>query len=148
MFKINNMSLNIINLRETNPNKYPTRMGEKWTEDEEIELITLIQEEKTLKFIAEKFQRTVSGVKYRLEELALKFLDKGYTMDQVQDMTRLKTSDIEEAKDQKNEKNKDKFSSGTSYRKQRLNDKSVLITLKTMKNQIDTLIEHLEDPFN
>jgi len=145
------MSLSIIELREKRPDKYPARMGEKWTEEEEIKLIDMIQEGKTVKIVAETLQRTVTGVKYRLEELALKLLEKGYTMDQVQDMTKLKLSEINEANVRKAERGDNTFGGHGSQvysSKQRVNDKNVLAMLRTMRKQIDQLIEQLEDPLN
>lgn len=137
------MSLSIIELRGKHPDKYPARMGEKWSEDEEIQLVDLIQQGKSIKNVAETLQRTMTGVKYRLEELSIKLIDKGYTMDQVLDMTKLKLSDIEEAKARKNEREDNAI---VYQQRQKPVDKNILLTLRNMRKQIDQLIEQLEDP--
>ncbi len=50
--------------------KYPTRMGQAWKDDETLELLKAIRRSETHEQIAKKHERTVGGIVCKLRSLA------------------------------------------------------------------------------
>lgn len=61
------MSKKISNLDKTN---YPIRMGNVWQDDEVTQLITSVQNRKSISEIAKEHQRTQGGIRSKLSALA------------------------------------------------------------------------------
>jgi hypothetical protein len=57
-------------LMEANPGKYPVKMGQPWTVEEEARLLAAIAEKKTFNQIATEHERMVGGIKARLRQIA------------------------------------------------------------------------------
>lgn len=55
---------------EANPGKYPVKMGQPWTVEEEARLLAAIAEKKTFNQIATEHERMVGGIKARLLQIA------------------------------------------------------------------------------
>ncbi len=51
----------------------PARHGQPWSEEEELELLHAVRRKETRKMMAEKHQRTESGIHAHLKELALAY---------------------------------------------------------------------------
>jgi len=58
---------------EQHPSKYPTRMGEKWEDDEVIKLLSFIQKKYTIEDIAIQHERTVGAIRSQLRNLAAEY---------------------------------------------------------------------------
>ena len=56
-----------VQLRNKNPNKYPSRMGEKWTYQENGLLNQLLDKNISVSLIAYIFERTENSIKIRKE---------------------------------------------------------------------------------
>lgn len=57
-------------LVEENPDKYPAKLGQPWTVEEETLLLAAIAEKKTFDQIATEHERTLGGIKARLQVIA------------------------------------------------------------------------------
>jgi len=55
--------------------KFPARMGQKWTDDEVLKLLTSIQEKKTIKVIATEHQRTTGSIYAARRKLAAELMN-------------------------------------------------------------------------
>lgn len=77
--------------------KYPARMGKKWEDDEDIKLLTSIQENKSIADIAEEHERTIGGINSRRKGLAADywFNDK-MPIEEIMTITGLSKGEIEE----------------------------------------------------
>jgi hypothetical protein len=57
-------------MAQENPDKYPARMGQSWTDDEVTKLLTSICNKKSVEDIAKDHQRTEGGIKAQLKKMA------------------------------------------------------------------------------
>jgi len=82
---------------ESDPTKYPARMGKKWEDDEDIKLLTSIQENKSIADIAEEHERTIGGINSRRKGLAADYWFNNNTqIEEIMTITGLSTGEIEE----------------------------------------------------
>jgi len=59
------------------PGKYPSNMGQPWSEEDEETLLTMLQEGKTYEELGTHFQRMPGGIKARIRKIALEMVDAG-----------------------------------------------------------------------
>jgi hypothetical protein len=128
---------------EKDPSKYPARMGQKWDEDEELKLLTLIQQKKSVDDIAKEHQRTTGAITSHLGVLAAEywFGDK-LPIEEIARITGLTHSQIEDAikkrKPQKEKKNTIKPVEKPSEMKE------LISLLKEMNSKLSILLEKIE----
>ena len=84
-------------LIQENPEKYPARMGQPWTEDEIAKLANEVAEKKTFEEIAKEHQRTVGGVVAYLKNMAYHNHKAGKTVEEIVEMTGLNDKQIAKA---------------------------------------------------
>ena len=60
------MSQYFKNMRDENPNKYPSKLGEKWSDEEESELLQAIKSGIPKNEISKTMGRTIGGINARL----------------------------------------------------------------------------------
>jgi hypothetical protein len=77
-------------------NKYPTRLGQSWTDEETVKLLSSIQKKKTIGEIATEHERTTGGITGKLRSLAADyhFNDKR-PIEEIQKFTGLSKEQIE-----------------------------------------------------
>ena len=82
---------------QENPEKYPARMGQPWTEDEIAKLHAEVSEKKTFEEIAKEHQRTVGGIVAYLKNAAYHSHKAGKTVEESVEMTGLNDKQIAKA---------------------------------------------------
>lgn len=84
-------------MAQRDPTKYPARMGKKWEDEEDIKLLTSIQENKSIADIATEHERTIGGINSRRKVLAADywFNDK-MPIEEIMTITGLSKGEIEE----------------------------------------------------
>jgi hypothetical protein len=84
-------------MAQRDPTKYPARMGKKWEDEEDIKLLTSIQENKSIADIATEHERTIGGINSRRKGLATDywFNDK-VPIEEIMTITGLSKEEIEE----------------------------------------------------
>jgi len=70
-------------LRLANPDKYPERMGELWTEKEEQDIIKWCSDGKTIEEISQIHQRTLKSVRCRVDKLIYNMNTSGSSIDDI-----------------------------------------------------------------
>jgi predicted DNA-binding protein YlxM (UPF0122 family) len=80
-----------------NPDKYPKRVGQLWTDKECITLIRSIGMKKSLTEIAKEHERTVKGITQQLKRVAVDYYEEGYKTNEIQAYTGLTVKQIENA---------------------------------------------------
>jgi hypothetical protein len=77
-------------LVEENPDKYPAKLGQPWTVEEETLLLAAIAEKKTFDQIATEHERTLGGIKARLQVIAKRMHEvDGKNMEEIMTATGL-----------------------------------------------------------
>jgi len=84
-------------MAQRDPTKYPARMGKRWEDEEDIKLLTSIQENKSIADIAIEHDRTIGGINSRRKGLATDywFNDK-MPIEEIITITGLSKYEIEE----------------------------------------------------
>jgi len=128
---------------EKEPSKYPARMGKKWDEDEELRLLTLIQQKKSVDDIAKEHERTPGGITSHLRLLAAEywFGDK-LPIEEIARITGLTHSQIEDAIKKRTPPKKE---SNTNEPSENPSEMSEMISLlKEMNSKLSILLEKIK----
>ena len=79
-----------------NPDKYPSRMGQSWDDEEVVKLLTSIQKKKSVQEIAVEHGRTEGGITAELRKLAADYhYNDKRSMEEIQKYTGLSQVVIE-----------------------------------------------------
>lgn len=70
-------------LRMDNPDKYPKRMGEKWTGEEEEEIIKLCSDGKSIEEISQIHKRTLKSIRCRIDKLIYNMNTSGASIEDI-----------------------------------------------------------------
>ena len=85
----------LISLEQKNPGKIlPNRMGKRWEDSEEIELLEEIKNGLDFQSVADKHGRTLGGIIGRLKGVALRLHNLDTPMEEIIRITRLNRTDI------------------------------------------------------
>lgn len=131
--------------------KHPARMGQKWTDDEVIKLLSSIQSKKSIKDIAAEHERTVGAINAQRRRLAADywFNDKK-PIDEICILTGLTKDDIEEAIHRRATSNTSKPPKKVKLvTKDHLDDeptdmKEVIALLKDIKELLSALVDKVQ----
>ena len=99
-------------LKTKNPDKeYPSNMGQKWSDEEEILLLQELNDNVEIKIIAQNHNRTIGGINSRRQEIAYKMYLKQLSIEDIIKQTKLDYNCIEEIiqKKQKRQNNTSKI---------------------------------------
>jgi hypothetical protein len=92
--------------------KYPTRLGQPWTDEETMKLLRAVQKKKVIADIAEEHERTVGGIISYLKKLAVDYhFNDNRPVEEIHKFTGLSVEVIKDAIRKK--EFKDRVSSGT-----------------------------------
>ena len=84
-------------IRISNEDKeYPSNMGQKWSDEEEILLLQEINNNIDISIIAQKHNRTIGGINSRRREIAYKMYLKNVSIEEIIRQTKLDNNSIEE----------------------------------------------------
>ena len=70
-------------LRMDKPDKYPKRMGEKWTGEEEEEIIKLCSDGKSIEEISQIHKRTLKSIRCRIDKLIYNMNTSGASIEDI-----------------------------------------------------------------
>ena len=80
------------------PSKYPSRMGQRWKDEEVIKLLTSIENKKTIEDIAKEHDRTVGGIRSYINKLATDYhFNNKMSIEEIQKVTGLSKEEIDDA---------------------------------------------------
>jgi ribonuclease HI len=133
-------------------NKYPSRMGQPWKDDEILKLLTSIQKKKSIELIATEHERTVSSIIAYIRKLAVDYhFNDNRPIEEIQKFTGLSKEQIEDAikkhefKEAMQKLNKSK--EPIKIKKEKLETEDlptmteVLLLLKDIQKKLDMLLE-------
>ena len=75
---------------------YPSNMGQKWSDEEEILLLEELNNNIDIEIIAQKHNRTIGGINSRRREIAYKMYLKNVSIEEIIRQTKLDNNSIEE----------------------------------------------------
>jgi len=82
-------------LKTTNPDKeYPSNIGQRWTDEEEITLLDELNKNIDIEIIAQNHNRTIGGINSRCREIAYKMYLKNISMEEIIEKTKLDETNI------------------------------------------------------
>ena len=76
--------------------EYPSNMGQKWSDDEEILLLEDLNNNIDIEIIAQNHNRTIGGINSRRREIAYKMYLKNVSIEEIIRQTKLDNNSIEE----------------------------------------------------
>lgn len=134
-------------LKNNNPDKYPSSLGEKWTPEEEEQLLIELSKNINFEEIANNHNRTVGGIKSRIKYIALNMLVNNVPIEEIIVKTKLDEEIIKQLEVKKDYKKETKNSNILSY--DSLNNdiieiKNQLVTINTNIQKIFNLLQTLE----
>jgi hypothetical protein len=84
-------------IRISNEDKeYPSNMGQKWSDEEEITLLRELNDNIDIEMIAQKHNRTIGGINSRRREIAYKMYLKKISIEEIIKQTKLDYDCIEQ----------------------------------------------------
>jgi hypothetical protein len=84
-------------IRISNEDKeYPSNMGQKWSDEEEISLLRELNDNIDIEIIAQKHNRTIGGINSRRREIAYKMYLKKISIEEIIKQTKLDYDCIEQ----------------------------------------------------
>lgn len=87
--------------------EYPSNMGQKWSDEEEMLLLDELNTNIDIEIIAQKHGRTIGGINSRRREIAYKMYLKNVSIEEIIRQTKLDNNSIEETiKKRQNNKSK------------------------------------------
>ncbi len=90
-------------IKSRNPDKkYPSNVGQKWTQDEESLLLNELDQNIDLKIIAENHKRTTGGIKSRCKCIAYKMHLNNIPHDEILQKTKLDVKTLEQTIEKRN----------------------------------------------
>ena len=113
-------------MREGNPD-LPSRIGERWSDEEENQALTMLSEGNSNEDIAKSLQRTVSSIKERLLHISYKMYSDNVPMHEIIEKTQIPEEEIRIKIDKERSK---------SVRVKEKNDSKVEKTLTTATKAI------------
>jgi len=97
-------------VRISNEDKeYPSNMGQKWSDEEEILLLEELNNNIDIEIIAEKHHRTIGGINSRRQEIAYKMYLKNVSFEEIIKQTKLDYNCIEQTIQKRQPKNSKKI---------------------------------------
>ena len=84
---------------------YPSNMGQKWSDEEEILLLEELNNNIDIGIIAQKHSRTIGGINSRRREIAYKMYLKNVSIEEIIRQTKLDSNSIEETIKKKRQNN-------------------------------------------
>lgn len=89
--------------------EYPSNMGQKWSDEEEILLLDELNNNIDIEIIAQKHGRTIGGINSRRREIAYKMYLKNVSIEEIIRQTKLDNNSIEEIIKKKQNNNSKKI---------------------------------------
>lgn len=88
--------------------EYPSNMGQKWSDEEEILLLEELNNNIDIEIIAQKHSRTIGGINSRRQEIAYKMYLKNVSIEEIIKKTKLHYDSIKQTIERKQKNNNSK----------------------------------------
>ena len=135
--------------------EYPSNMGQKWSDKEELLLLEELSNNIDIKIIAQKHSRTIGGINSRRQEIAYKMYLKKMSIEEIIKRTKLDYNSIEQTiqKKQNNNSKKNKTKevdnvfisiNKNDYIELQNDIKNMKNDIKQIKNTIGELVEMMK----
>lgn len=125
-----------------NPDKeYPSNIGQKWTDEEEILLLEELKSNIDIERIAKKHNRTIGGISSRCREIAYKMYLNNVSMEEIMLKTKLEKIDITQTIDKKQNYAQKKAIEAKSKLPKENEIYEIKNDIKELKNSVQGLIE-------
>jgi hypothetical protein len=135
--------------------EYPSNMGQKWSDEEEILLLEELNNNIDIEIIAQKHSRTIGGINSRRREIAYKMYLKKVSMEEIIKKTKLDYNSIEQSiqKRQTNNSNKNKNEevdnvfisiNKNDYRELQADVRNMKNDIKQIKQTLGELVEMMK----
>ena len=85
--------------------EYPSNMGQKWSEEEEILLLEELNNNIDIEIIAQKHSRTIGGINSRRREIAYKMYIKNVSIEEIIKKTKLDYDSIKQTIEKRKKNN-------------------------------------------
>ena len=143
-------------VRISNDNtEYPSNMGQKWSDDEELLLLEELNNNIDIDIIAQKHSRTIKAINCRRQEIAYKMYLNNVSIEEIIKQTKLDYNCIEETiqKKQKNNTKKTKIKeidnifisiNKNDYIELQNDVKNMKNDIKQIKNTLGELVEMMK----
>ncbi len=143
-------------VRISNEDKeYPSNMGQKWSDEEEVLLLQEINNNIDISIIAQKHNRTIGGINSRLKEIAYKMHLKNVSIEEIFKQTKLDYNYIEEIIQKRQNNNSKKIKTNeidnvfisinkNDYIELQHDVKEMKNEIKDLKNSIKELVEMMK----
>lgn len=103
-----NSFMNLVKIQ--NPGKeYPSKMGQKWTDEEETLLLEELNKNMDIETISQTHNRTIGGINARLRDIAYKMYLKNISMEEIIKKTKLNPEYIRQTIEKKQNNNSKKI---------------------------------------
>ena len=103
-----NNFMNLVKIQ--NPGKeYPSKMGQKWTDEEESLLLEELNKNMDIETISQTHNRTIGGINARLRDIAYKMYLKNISMEEIIKKTKLNPEYIRQTIEKKQNNNSKKI---------------------------------------
>ena len=100
--------MNLVKIQ--NPGKeYPSKMGQKWTDEEETLLLEELNKNMDIETISQTHNRTIGGINARLRDIAYKMYLKNISMEEIIKKTKLNPEYIRQTIEKKQNNNSNKI---------------------------------------
>jgi hypothetical protein len=143
-------------IRISNEDKdYPSNMGQKWSDEEEILLLEELSNNIDIEIIAQKHNRTIGGINSRRKEIAYKMYLKNVSIQDIIKQTKLDYNFIQQIIQQKQNNNSKKIKTKevdnvfisinkNDYIELQNDVKNMKNDIKLMKNTLGELVEMMK----
>jgi len=136
-------------LKMQNPDvTYPSNVGQRWTDEEEMTLLDELDKNINLEIIAEQHSRTVGGINSRRREIAYKLYNNNHSIEEIMIKTKLNKNDILETIKKRSQHKKNVSPNVLQEKKLTLKDendlkaeiKEMRCEIRELKNTIKELV--------
>jgi hypothetical protein len=135
--------------------EYPSNMGQKWSDEEEILLLEELNNNIDIELIAQKHSRTIGGINSRLREISYKMYLKNISIEEIIKQTKLDYNSIEQTIQKKQNNNSKKTKTKevdnvfisinkNDYTELQNDVKNIKNDIKQIKNTLGELVEMMK----
>ena len=135
--------------------EYPSNMGQKWSDEEEILLLEELNNNIDIEIIAQKHNRTIGGINSRRREIAYKMYLQNVSIEEIIRQTKLDNNSIEETIKKRQNNNAKKIKTKeidnvfisinkNDYVELQNNVKNMKNDIKQIKNTLGELVEMMK----
>ena len=146
-------------VRISNEDKeYPSNMGQKWSDEEEILLLEELNNNIDIEIIAEKHHRTIGGINSRRQEIAYKMYLKNTSIEEINKQTKLDNNCIQQTIQKRQYNNSKKIKTNETdnifisinkndYIELKNDVKNMKNDIKQIKNTLEELVEMMKSVY-